>query len=95
MRVYSVQFLTQEEGPLNDDDIKCKDHDETMCNIDHREVMKCCPSFGSFTFTSDSDTQTGVLRDFKDWLGDQTMDDLYSVMSFPNWKEDDGRTVQG
>ena len=95
MRVYSVQFLTQEEEPVNDDDIKCKDHEETMCNIDHREVMKCCPSFGSFTFTSDSDTQTGVLRDFKDWLGDQTMDDLYSHMSFPKWKEEDGETVQG
>ena len=80
-RTYSVHLLTQEEPDDGD--------------YDHREVMKCCPSFGSFTFTSDSDTQTGVLRDFKDWLGEQTMDDLYSIMSFPNWKEENGETVQG
>ena len=86
-RTYSVHLLTQEESEHNG----CDDH----CEIDHRKVMQCCPSFGSFTFTSDSETQTGVLRDSKDWLGDQTMDDLYSHMSFPNWKEEDGRTVQG
>ena len=86
-RTYSVFLLTQEEA----------EHDgcDAYCEIDHREVMNGCPSFGSFTFTSDSETQTGVLRDFKNWLGDQTMDDLYSRMSFPNWKEEDGRTVQG
>ena len=82
-----MHLLTQEEA----------EHDgcDAHCEIDHRKVMNCCPSFGMFTFTSDSETQTGVLRDFKDWLGDQTMDDLYSHMSFPNWKEEDGRTVQG
>ena len=82
-----MHLLTQEEA----------EHDgcDAHCEIDHRKVMNCCPSFGMFTFTSDSETQTGVLRDFKDWLGDQTMDDLYSHMSFPKWKEEDGRTVQG
>ena len=79
-RTYSVHLLTQEEPEDGDHD--------------HRQVMNCCPSFGSFTFTSDSDTQTGVLRDFKDWLGEQTMDDLYSIMSFPKWKEENGETVQ-
>ena len=82
-----MHLLTQEEA----------EHDgcDAHCEIAHRKVMNCCPSFGMFTFTSDSETQTGVLRDFKDWLGDQTMDDLYSHMSFPKWKEEDGRTVQG
>ena len=86
-RTYSVFLLTQEKAEHNGCD--------AYCAIDHREVMNCCPSFGSFTFTSNSETQTGVLRDFKDWLGNQTMDDLYSRMSFPNWKEEIGRTVLG
>ena len=79
-RKYSVWFLTQEEPPDGD-------HDK-------REVMKACPSFAQFTFTSDAETQTEVLHQFKDWLADQTMDDFYSRLSFPNWKEENGETVQ-
>ena len=80
MRSYSIHFLTQEEPPDGD-------HDK-------REIMKACPSFGYLTFQSDAETQTGVLKDFKAWIGDQTMDDFYSYISFPNWKEENGETVQ-